>query len=357
METPLPSSPAALDNLVDCLGGEHALAIARETIGEKETFASTAGLSRGEVERFLGPDAAPFMTSFMQSMPPGLPATRSQVFDDSAFERMPLYNEFVRPANGFHSLSIRFREPGASYFVVVCRSRTVGDFRRRDAHTLKAHLPTVLEELAHRRSLATALRRNAWLAALIHRLPYAVMLLDARRTVQLTNRRADSLLDSGLLRIGRGGLSTADAHANRDLRVAVAGIAAGKPTGTGPIRVERGGGHTPLEMHVSAFAPSRDEGLIWSTAPQPAIMLVIDDPESDLEPKQRLLRDAIGLTGAEASLAAALLSGQTLQEYAARNGRSMNTVKTHMRAIFMKTGTSRQSELTRKLGMLLMLGG
>ena len=56
-----------------------------------------------------------------------------------------------------------------------------------------------------------------------------------------------------------------------------------------------------------------------------------------------------GLTEAEARLARALTQGGTMEQYALENHRSIATVRAHMRSIFVKTGTGRQSELVRLL--------
>ena len=62
-----------------------------------------------------------------------------------------------------------------------------------------------------------------------------------------------------------------------------------------------------------------------------------------------LLRTTFGLTAAEADLAAAIVSGESLRDYGERRGRSLNTVRTHLKAVFAKTGTNRQAELVQKL--------
>ena len=59
-----------------------------------------------------------------------------------------------------------------------------------------------------------------------------------------------------------------------------------------------------------------------------------------------------GLTQAESSLAADLLSGLDLREIAERRGRSVNTVRTHLASLMAKTDVNRQSELVRLLASL-----
>jgi DNA-binding CsgD family transcriptional regulator len=53
------------------------------------------------------------------------------------------------------------------------------------------------------------------------------------------------------------------------------------------------------------------------------------------------------LTPAETRLLEAFLQGERIADYAERTGISMNTVQTHLKRIFEKTGTNRQAELMR----------
>jgi DNA-binding CsgD family transcriptional regulator len=81
--------------------------------------------------------------------------------------------------------------------------------------------------------------------------------------------------------------------------------------------------------------------------PDPAVLLFIVDPANRAGIPLSWMMDGYGLTGAEARVALAASSGLTILEAANRLGVSQNTIKTHLRRIFAKTGTSRQSELTR----------
>ncbi len=53
------------------------------------------------------------------------------------------------------------------------------------------------------------------------------------------------------------------------------------------------------------------------------------------------------LTPAEVRLTRHLLNGDTLKESATKQGVAITTVRSHLKAVFQKTGTSRQSELIR----------
>ena len=76
-------------------------------------------------------------------------------------------------------------------------------------------------------------------------------------------------------------------------------------------------------------------------------VLLINDPEQQ-EPLDRdSLSRLFGLTAAEAAVAQAVAKGLGLQHAVEELGISINTVRTHQKRVFQKTGTSRQAELVK----------
>ena len=59
----------------------------------------------------------------------------------------------------------------------------------------------------------------------------------------------------------------------------------------------------------------------------------------------RQLMELFGLTAAEARLARALTTGESLDEYAVAQGVKMPTLRTQLSSIFQKTRTARQATL------------
>ena len=138
----------------------------------------------------------------------------------------------------------------------------------------------------------------------------------------------------------------------RKLERAIAGATAtarGADCATGgAFTLLRPSGRLPLRVLVSPLAR---ESVI---APNPnafAIVLVSDDTGSRCVSPDAL-EGLYGLTPAEAALAALLVEGLTLQQAAAARGVVVETARSHLKRIFAKTGTTRQSELVR----LLLLG-
>lgn len=78
-------------------------------------------------------------------------------------------------------------------------------------------------------------------------------------------------------------------------------------------------------------------------------LVLVSDPQNVRGPAATLLREVLGLTGAEAALAQALQNGVAVNDYARSRSISLNTVYTHLRRIKEKTGCRRTAELIRKL--------
>jgi DNA-binding CsgD family transcriptional regulator len=85
-----------------------------------------------------------------------------------------------------------------------------------------------------------------------------------------------------------------------------------------------------------------------------ALVLIHDCDRYAVPPKQRL-RDAYGLTAAEAGVAQLLLRGAGMPEIASELHISVETARTHLRRVLGKTGVHRQSDLI--LLLLREVGG
>lgn len=78
---------------------------------------------------------------------------------------------------------------------------------------------------------------------------------------------------------------------------------------------------------------------------QDNVAVFINDPEKHNELSTTVLARLYGLTEAEARLLQGLILGKKLETVAAESSVSMNTVRSHLKQVFRKTGTNRQPEL------------
>ena len=69
------------------------------------------------------------------------------------------------------------------------------------------------------------------------------------------------------------------------------------------------------------------------------------------------MMDAYGLTAREAKVALTFVSSATIPDTARKLKIAPNTVKTHLQRIYDKTGTKRQTELTRLIVTISLIFG
>jgi DNA-binding CsgD family transcriptional regulator len=89
---------------------------------------------------------------------------------------------------------------------------------------------------------------------------------------------------------------------------------------------------------------ARHAGAAWSVPL--ALVLVAMGPEDERSIAWRM-RQLYQLTPAEATVTAALALGKSVEEVARAKRISLATLRSHLRSIFLKTGTRRQAELVR----------
>jgi DNA-binding CsgD family transcriptional regulator len=86
-----------------------------------------------------------------------------------------------------------------------------------------------------------------------------------------------------------------------------------------------------------------------SVDPGGLVALLIPEVEVGRQTSGHLLRDLYGLTQREADIAADLLQGHRVSDIARLRELSVNTVRTHLKRLLEKTGTTRQADLLRVL--------
>ena len=86
-------------------------------------------------------------------------------------------------------------------------------------------------------------------------------------------------------------------------------------------------------------------GLLASTVKRPRVLLTLQSDGADHCAKSAVLRHAYALTPSEVRVALALADGLEISRIAELQRVSLATVRTHLKAIFLKTDTKRQIEI------------
>jgi DNA-binding CsgD family transcriptional regulator len=148
------------------------------------------------------------------------------------------------------------------------------------------------------------------------------------------------------LSLGGGRLTADDARADAALARAAREVPLAAQARRAPMRaisVPRRSGAVPYLVQAIALGRVALAGR--------GMLFVVTDPEAT-RADSALLRSLLGLTQAEAALAAELTAGAPLAVAARARGISRETARTQLKAILAKTGCQRQVDLARLLARL-----
>ncbi len=259
------------------------------------------------------------------------------------------YHQWLAPQGLFHSLLFVLLRRGESH--IVCSAfRGESDGRFEDDMTNffgreSAHLSRALK--IHGIMSRTTTERDAALAAL-DQIPICVIIVDDAGMVLDSNHVANEVLAlrDGLM-VDRSGLKGDTREATLGLHQLIATAINHDrqvdPEATDTILLNRPSGRPSLAVTVGRLPlASRFLG-----TDRRAAAIYITDPQTPFDLDSAKLRRLYKLTPAEARLAAHMAQGSRLEDAAADLGVSLNTVRTHLKRIFSKTGTDRQAELVR----------
>jgi len=168
-------------------------------------------------------------------------------------------------------------------------------------------------------------------AAALNKLPMGVVIVTASARVVFVNRNATDIIaqKDGITVDAQTVLRLDRADETRDLH----GFEGGVLSVSRPSCLRS---FSALVVPLNPDQQIREEG---------GAAVFLTDPEHHNEPPTAILTRLYGLTEAEARLLQALLIGKKLETVAEDNSVSLNTVRTHLKQVFRKTGTNRQPEL------------
>jgi DNA-binding CsgD family transcriptional regulator/PAS domain-containing protein len=239
------------------------------------------------------------------------------------------------------------RADGKAYLINLVRAAHADPFGGGDKEILARLLPHLKRSLQIRDEVAHGRSERESLRDFMDQLPVAILLVSRGGRVHLRNHRAQELLaqrDGICLR--QGYLAGTTARSTVELRELVANAASTPSDGDEEhFVISRGPERLPL---ISVAYPGRAVGANDDAA-EPMVVVVIKDPQADSAHSIADFIKAYDITHAEARLIETLGEGYGLFEAARQLGVSKNTARTHMRNIYAKVGTHRQSDLVRLL--------
>lgn len=323
------------------------------------------GLMMNASESGLVPDEAAY-NSYYYALDPfvGLPGERvvtvDEVFGETGWLSSELYKQFLQPADVRYVLGADLRtESGVECRFRISRNHASKEFSARDKAFCTLMLPHLRRAVEVHSRLDTVEVERSMYANTVDRMQVGTVMLDANGVIVAKNRAADEILAQGNgVCITRGMIEATDAQENRTLNRAVRQAVMGHLGTASPIveamPITRSGNKPRLGVLIRTIPLSE-----WSddSKHRAAVALFLRDPDRKPQGAQETLRKLFDLTPAETSLAMLLANGMTLDEAADESGISKNTARTHLRAIFSKTGVTRQATLVGiVLGSVVPMG-
>ncbi|MDJ0894332.1 MAG: hypothetical protein QNJ92_04260 [Alphaproteobacteria bacterium] len=348
--------PRVLESIAESLSGTAAALFCIEGPPARITQFHAAGLppesKQVYIERFAADDP---WRRHLSTLQPGQILTSQDALPDDALRETSFYKEYCVPAGIHHALlGSLFDEPDGSAIFQIFRPAEAEPFTKRERQILGTLFPHLRRAVRIHERFYDATRARHEAELLLNRLRTAVIFLSQHRQVLWMNAEAERLLGTDdRLHVRHGELRARNSDLDRKLRELVRRSCA----------VARR--KEPLNTEVMAIPGNRDMPVVISAIPivdtaaqalqtggRACCCLVLRPPEQAVAVPIELLQHLYQLTPAEAKLAAALGSGESLRAYADRTAITYETARTILKHSRQKLNVRSQSELIRLIGSL-----
>ncbi len=274
-------------------------------------------------------------------------------FSPREMGRSPIYAEWLASLGMRHTMVLMQRSEGSlQEYVGFMRHLDQAAFGHRE-RTLALQLMPDLVRASRLRAHATQLARQAALGlAALNSLLQGVAMVDAHGRVQYTNAAADRILASAdPLCSAYGMVGCTDSDAQVRLRALIT-AACRAPVKAGVLQLRSAQRRLTVTVlpvkpdhRLSAAAPS-------ACREQPLALLVLGSTDAIASLAPSVVGDMLGLSPAETRLALLLAAGKTIKDFAAVEGTSWHTARTHLKNLMRKTGAHRQADVVGLLQSL-----
>jgi DNA-binding CsgD family transcriptional regulator len=295
--------PAFLAAFARAIGTPRCALLIHDTGGDGVAAVCWHGWSDADVQlyfdQYMAGDA--WRTpSFLASE--GVVAADYELYPREKVEATRTFREFYAPRDSIHSIGgVILITPTGQSLITCQRGALAGPFGENEKSLFRLLIPHLKRAALLHGELGSLRRQLTTFTGHLDRYPYAFLLADAERRVLYSNTAAREIV-----RV-RDGLA-----------------------------IENG--------RLFATSPQTEVAFAKAMAETGASLLVID-VESFAAPAPDVLRELFSFTPAEARVSAKLVLGQNAEEIAAESKVSVETVRTHIKRVYSKTATSRQSEL------------
>jgi DNA-binding CsgD family transcriptional regulator len=285
-------------------------------------------------------------------LPLATPMNCADYIDDAAVSRSEFFTDYSLPARRRYLLGANvYREDAATTSIAVMRPPDEEPFNQEDKLYLARLMPHLVRVSRFDRRMRAALRDGDLSTAALDRLSDAILVVDVQGRLVRSNATARRMFEStGPLRL-RSGRIRAEFMAQSSRLLALVAEAA---TGAVAAAKNEGAmclGHPDGEQWLAVIAPLMPNVGIFDLSDRRFVLIVATPVRVSRSVEDRL-RQAYGLTLAEARLAGRIVQGARLDEISDELQLSIATLRTQLKSVLAKTETRRQGELMQ-LGLRL----
>ena len=217
----------------------------------------------------------------------------------------------------------------------------------------------ILNRLHPHLSRATTLRQRMTkyhnhasnISSILDQLHIAALITDEKGHIQYYNAQTESLLhsqDKIKITEKRLAINSVQEKLNKLIyQCVLSAQGKGCPPDLNSLVLYNTQGTAVFEVQVEPFC-GHDHRFGFQYV-KPLALILINELVSKHPLNAQILKDLYGLTGKELQLAEALVGGGSLKEISNVSHRSLNTIKTHLKSLFVKTNTTSQSKLVSRI--------
>lgn len=333
-----------LDALRGAVSASYTLLFDENVHDRRVEQAVVDGVDQGYGVRLQSAAAERMLPGWLRHLDEGHVADRAAFVRDRDFDHSAFFDYVIRPEGRFHCLiATPYVTPTKRYHLVVGRPQRNEEFGQADACILRSLLPFVARLISLANETAVARLTVDGLVSAFDGLSDNVIVLSHRGKVEFANagaRRLLALRDG--LSVEQTTLRCADLASTMLLNRAVASVQSLCGPEEESVRLPRPSGRPPFHVRVrrvlaSALSPRSGH----------RAMLLVEQIAPDHTVEGWSAGKLYHLTGREIDIAVLLARGQDLRAAARTLGISYQTARSHLRSVFAKTDTHRQSDLIR----------
>lgn len=263
--------------------------------------------------------------------------SETQYCSPEELARMPVHAEFLS-RRGLGAAAATLIQGAADHAIHIAIE---GFGQANGAELAVAELDTLRSHLSRSASLAALARRqrDLTIVAGLQAAGAGAALINAQGHLRAANDRFLQRLSERMIERHRRLLFT-DRFLQAQFEAALGQMQTGSQK-VYSLAMSGQNGDNPFVVHIIPLRAAARE-----FCDTDGLLVLIADGSNRALPDANLLRCLYDLTPAEARLARRLTEGMTLAQVASETGVGIETVRSHLRSIFGKTGVHRQAELT-----------